>query len=74
MCDKLVGSGQMPSENNDGKQCDLIVVEKHTDKYYHCKIGDIIIPYQFDIIRLIVEVKTGIGKTEARNTIQDYKW
>jgi hypothetical protein len=71
--DYLVGSGQMPSENNNGKQCDLIVVEKHTDKYYHCKIGDIIIPYQFDIIRLIVEVKTGIGKTEARNTIQDYK-
>ena len=71
--DYLVGSGQVPRKNKNDKQCDLIVVEKRTDKYYHCKIGDIIIPYQPDIIRLIVEVKTGIGKTEARNAIKDYK-
>jgi len=71
--DYLVGTGQVPSKNKYDKQCDLIVVEKSTDKYYHCKIGNIIIPYQTDIIRLVVEVKTGIGKTEARSTIKDYK-
>lgn len=65
----LVGTGQVPSK----KQCDLIVIEKRIDKYYHCKIGNIIIPYQPDIIRLVVEVKTGIGKTEARSAINDYK-
>ena len=71
--DYLVGSGQVPRENKNAKQCDLIVVEKHTGTYYHCKIGDIIIPSQLDIIRLIAEVKTGIGKTEVRAAIKDYQ-
>jgi len=71
--DYLVGSGQVPRKNKNDKQCDLLVVEKRTDKYCHYKIGNISIPYQPDIIRLIVEVKTGIGKTEARNAIKDYK-
>jgi len=69
----LVGTGQVPSKNENDKQCDLIVVEKRIDKYYHCKIGNIVIPHQSDIIRLVVEVKTGIGKTEARSAINDYK-
>ena len=71
--DYLVGTGQVPRKNKNDKQCDLIVVEKRIDKYYHCKIGNIIIPYQPDIIRLVVEVKTGIGKTEARSAINDYR-
>ena len=59
--DYLVGSGQVPRKNKNTKQCDLIVVEKRTDEYYHCKIGNIIIPYQPDIIRLILWRHYGVG-------------